>query len=156
MARRNMATHEGSFIRWQSITLTQLGFVTNLAIATLGFALTLVKDPDVIASCWARCLLVLSILGLLVSVAFGIWCALNRLADFRKTAQNARDRQKLLTMTSEQGKVDRERELAEKYQETKKLGQKTWTLFRWQIGTFGAGILTLVSSGFAAYHTRLF
>jgi hypothetical protein len=46
---------EGSFVRWQAITIAQLGFTSNLiltlAVAALGFALTLVKDSDVIASC---------------------------------------------------------------------------------------------------------
>src|SRR5258708_26045545 len=106
---------EGSFVRWQAITIAQLGFTSNLiltlAVGALGFALTLVKDADVIASCWARCLLVLSIVGLLISLALGIWCALNRLADFRMTAQIARGREKLPTLASEQGKANKEKDL---------------------------------------------
>ena len=146
-----MTSHEGSFVRWQAITIAQLGFTSNLIItlatATLGFALSLVKDADITASCWATCLLALSIVGLLISLALGIWCALNRLADFRMTAQIARRREKLPTMSSEQDNADRE---------VKKLGNRTWTLFYWQVGTFGAGILALIGSFFAAYHARLF
>src|SRR6266436_12053 len=106
-----MASHEGSFVRWQAITIAQLGFTSNLmltlAVATLGFSLTLVKDDDITTCCWPKYLLVLSILGLLISLAFGIWCALNRLASFRETAQIARGREKLPTMTSEQMKEDK-------------------------------------------------
>jgi hypothetical protein len=156
-----MASHEGSFVRWQAITIAQLGFVSNLiltlAVAALGFALTLVKDNDVIASsCWARCVLVFSIIGLAISLALGIWCALNRLADFRMTAQIARGRETLPTMTSEQGNAGKEEELAERREEVKKLGNRTWTLFYWQVSTFAAGILALIGSFFAAYHARLF
>lgn len=43
-----MAQSEGSFVRWQAITLTQFGYAVNLiltfAAASLGFALTLVKN----------------------------------------------------------------------------------------------------------------
>jgi uncharacterized membrane protein len=155
-----MSSHEGSFVRWQAITIAQLGFTSNLiltlAVASLGFSLTLVKDNDFTSSCWARCLLVISIVGLLIALALGIWCALNRLADFRMTAQIARGREKLPTMTSEQGNADREKDLNEKRKEVKQLGNRTWTLFYWQVGTFAAGILALIGSFFAAYHARLF
>jgi len=155
-----MASHEGSFVRWQAITIAQLGFTSNLiltlAVASLGFSLTLVKDNDVTSYCWARCLLVFAIIGLLASVALGIWCSINRLADFRKTAQIARGREKLRAITSEQDKAASEKELNEGRKKVKKLGNRTWTLFYWQVGTFGSGILALIGSFFAAYHAPLF
>ena len=98
----------------------------------------------------------LSIVGLLLSLALGIWCALNRLADFRMTAQIARGREKLRTMTSEQERLDEEKQLDVKREKVEKLDNGTWTLFFWQVGTFGAGILALIGSLFAVYHARLF
>ena len=88
---------EGSFIRWQAIAIAQLGYAVNLiltlATASLGFAVALIKDKDFTPGCWSKCLLVLSQLSLLASVALGIWCVINRLLDFRKTKDNARDRE---------------------------------------------------------------
>jgi hypothetical protein len=68
----------------------------------------------------------------------------------------AGDREKLPTMTSEQGRANREKDLNERRNEVKKLGNRTWTLFYWQVATFSGGILALIGSFFAAYHVRLF
>jgi len=155
-----MAPHEGSFVRWQAISIAQLGFTNNLIItlaaATLGFSLTFLKDNDVVASCWAKCLLVLSIFGLLVSLAIGLWCALNRLLDFRQTAQNARLRERLGAITSEQKKVDSQKTLDIGRDKARALGRKTWALLYWQLGTFSFSVAMLVGSLVTAYHSRLF
>ena len=43
-----MADSSGSFVRWQGIAITQMGYTVSLiltfATATLGFALTVFKD----------------------------------------------------------------------------------------------------------------
>src|SRR5437899_11385536 len=89
-------THKESFVRWQGITITQLGYVLNLllgfATASLGFSLTLLKDEHFAPQ---RCekFFFDSSLGLLgCSVIVGILCVSNRLWDFRKTTHIARDR----------------------------------------------------------------
>ena len=143
-----MATHEGSFVRWQSIALTQLGHVINLilglATASLGFELTLVTENKLLGF-WARCLLVISLAGFLASIAIAIWCELNRLVDFRRTTQTARLR--------EENPKDEELENLRK--ETKKLGKRTWRLFYIQVAAFGVGLLAVIGSFVAAYHGTL-
>src|SRR5712691_6093776 len=88
---------EGSFVRWQAITITQMGvtvsLILTLSTAALAFALTTSKDPIIRGHGWGRCFLVMGGLSLLASIGCGIWCVLNRLKDFRTTAQIARRRE---------------------------------------------------------------
>ena len=153
-----MAEHEGSSVRWQSIAITQLGYSLNLiltfAAASLGFALTLVKENDVTSSCWARSLLVMSGVSLLISIALGIWCVITRLIDFRKTALNARDREKMEKTPSLANEI--EGRLQARRVEVKKLDERTWILFYCQVGAFCAGILALVGTFIVAYRARIF
>src|SRR5690606_5290747 len=78
----------------------------------------------------AKCLLILGTCSLALlagSVILAIWCAINRLRDFRATAQIARLRSK------------NEPVPPEARQETRILGQLTWRLFWWQLVLFGFG-----------------
>jgi hypothetical protein len=54
-----MAQEEDSFVRWQTITITQLGYAVNLtltlATASLGFTLNVVRDKEYAPTCWAKC-----------------------------------------------------------------------------------------------------
>jgi len=90
---------EGSFIRWQSIRIVQFGHVNNLiltfATASLGFALTLLKGSRAENVSCSFCIWLLAVVTLLGSLAVGIWCSINRLRDFRETAQIAREREAL-------------------------------------------------------------
>jgi hypothetical protein len=141
-----MADRE-SFIRWQAITIRQLGYVANLiltfATASLGFSLTLLKDHPM--ACASFCIWLLAVLTLLGSITLGIWCSVNRLHDFRETAQIARKREQV----EGDGKLSRD-EIDSRLEYQRKAnderGEFTWTLFYWQIGTFGAGILFLVAA----------
>jgi hypothetical protein len=148
---------KGSFIRWQGIALTQLGYAVNLiltlATASLGFAIALIKDKDFTPGCWGKCFLILSQLSLLASVGLGIWCVVNRLLDFRKTKDNARD-QEYLTAHPEREEV--RKTLEKRREETGKLGKRTWRIFWWQTGTFGLGVLLLLVAVALAYNTKLF
>lgn len=98
-----MAHSEGSFVRWQSITITQLGYAVNLfltfATASLGFALSLVKDSGFQPGCWGRCFFDFSLLAFAVSILLGSLCVLNRLKDFRLTKDIAKLGEKLLDST---------------------------------------------------------
>ena len=138
---------EGSFVRWQSIRITQFGHVTNLiltfATASLGFALTLLKDSRIGYISCSFCIWVLAVVTLLGSIAVGIWCSINRLHDFRETAQIARKREEMeatgaLAPTEMEARLEYQRKLS------KERGELTWVLFYWQIGTFGVGTLFLV------------
>lgn len=133
---------KGSFIRWQSITIAQLTYAVNLilglSVATLAFQVTLLLNKDFVPSSWQKCSFSISLLLLLVSVALGLWCVINRLKDFRATTKVARKR--------ENGASETELEpLRNVYRE---LDKKTWGIFWWQVGTFGAGVLlTVISVG---------
>src|SRR5258708_23190945 len=64
---------EGRFTRWQSITIAQLGYAINLilsfCVASLSFALSLAKNtPQLASNCWAKHLLLFSIVLILLSM----------------------------------------------------------------------------------------
>ena len=83
---------------------------------------------------------------LLISVGLAIWLAVNRLRDFRATTSAARKREELYQEAEAQKKLRLETELELLRALYKKLGEKTWCLFWWQIGTFGTGIFLATSS----------
>ena len=128
-----------SFVRWQGITISQLGYAVNLilglAVAALGFVITLLLNKEFIPVSWMKCTFSVALLSLLASIGIGIWCVVNRLRDFRATKEVARKREKGATDSELQPLRDL----------SGRLGSKTWWLFWWQIGMFGAGIaLTVV------------
>ena len=128
------------FVRWQGITITQLSYSINLilsfTVAAIGFGVSLLLNDSFQPTSWQSCIFSISMLLLLASGAFGIWCTINRLRDFRATAK----------ITNLKRKEGNEEELTELQTLTKKLGKKTWGIFWAQIGAFAAGILLLVIS----------
>ncbi len=129
---------KGSFVRWQSIAIAQITYavhvILGLSVAALAFQITILLNNQFAPVSWQKCAFSVSLLALLVSAALGIWCVINRLRDFRATAKVARMR--------EEGKPNAEMDpLRALY---KKLGERTWGIFWWQIGTFAAGILLMV------------
>ena len=132
--------NDEKFIRWQDITIAQLSYAINLilafSVAAIGFGVSLLLNNDFEPESWQSCFFSMSLLLLLASGAFGIWCTINRLRDFRATAKT----------TNLKRKEGNETELANLRSLTKRLGEKTWGIFWWQIGTFSAGILLLVLS----------
>ncbi|MBI3665783.1 MAG: hypothetical protein HY236_06075 [Acidobacteria bacterium] len=122
-----------------------MNLILGLATASLGFALSLVKDKDFAPGCSGKHLLLLGLVSLVVSISLGVWCVINRLHDFSKTAQNAKDGEALETLQS----TNQEREeisarLEHRRRETERLGENTWTLLYWQIGAFCLGAFLLV------------
>jgi hypothetical protein len=143
-----MAQSEGSFIRWQAIAIEQLGYAVGLILgfagASLGFGLSLLRDPCYAPGCWGKAFMLACLSSFVVSLGLGIWCVVNRLCDFRKTRCIARDRE------------NGEEISAVRRDETKKLGERSWLLFRWQIGSFSAGLIFLIVAFGSVYHSRLF
>ncbi len=129
-----------SFIRWQAITIAQLSYAINLiltfSVAALGFVVSLLLNEKFNPVSWQSCVFFLSLILLLASGAFGIWCTINRLRDFRATTK----------ITKLRDKKGKESEVQNLRSLTKDLGNKTWGIFWWQIGTFSAGIFLLVLS----------
>ena len=132
----------GSFVRWQSITLSQVGYVANLivglSIAAIGFQINLLRTDGTHITSYCQkisfIVALVSVMFLAVSVGAGIWLIINRLRDFRAAMSEARAR--------EIGEED-----ASPYRKlSTKLGGRTWRLLWWQMGTFGFGSILLVMS----------
>ena len=142
-----MSTNGGNeeFVRWQGVTISQLtqavSVVLGLAVAALGFDVTLLMNREFVPVSWQKCVFAIACLALLASVGLGIWCVVNRLRDFRATMKAARD--------GNSAAADEARALASR------LGQTTWGLFWWQIGTFGTGVVSTVAVVAGAYASKL-
>lgn len=128
-----MTAGESRYVRWQGRLLAQLGFVNNtvLALTTAGLGFAVSREP----AGWAQCALWAGIMSLGASVALALWCAINRLHDFRETAQLAR------------GKMG-ETERCVRRRENRRRGERTWVLLYFQLATFALGtVLVVVSVG---------
>tara|TARA_R110000850_G_scaffold18994_1_gene58191 strand:- start:374 stop:805 length:432 start_codon:yes stop_codon:yes gene_type:complete len=131
-----MSTGE-SFIRWQNIRISQLGFANNLVIgitiALLGFTIDFIQGDNISLNYFQKLLFWIGCFTTLASIGIGLSVVLNRLDDFKLTAQIARKRNtvKLEGIENERAKA-------------KLLGRKTWNLFIWQVSTFIVGFLLLL------------
>lgn len=119
-----------SFVRWQTITREYFSSVSNLILGLATGLLAFLVSGLTSSLPATKCLLIIGTgsLGLLAaSVIFAVWCAINRLRDFRGTAQIARARSKGEPVP------------AGARQESKIMGQLSWLLFWWQLVLFGFG-----------------
>ena len=127
-----------SSIRWQGRTIEQFGYALNLilglAIAGIGYEITLILNKEIERAIWQNCLLSISLLVFVLSAGVALWCVVTRLRNFRATAKTARQR--------EDGASDIE--LQPLRAKTKSLDELTWTLFWWQISSFAIGVFLLV------------
>ncbi len=123
------STSNARFVRWQERSNTQLGFINNTVLALTTAALGLAVSSN--SPGWQLCTLRFGTVLLILSVFLALGCALNRLWDFRVTAQIAR------------GNMNEEDEAAAR-REAGTLSCRTWTLLYFQLGTFALGALSLV------------
>jgi len=125
-----------SYTRWQNIRITQLGFANNLiillAVGLLGFSMTFLKDVATL-SFYQKIFFWFSCISILASICFGITVIINRLDDFKITAQIARKRE-----TGNRDGIENDRE------ESKEMGKRTWNYFITQVSTFLIGFLCLL------------
>jgi hypothetical protein len=125
-----------SSVRWQGRTIQQFGYSLNLvlglSIAGIGYETTLILNKEIAG--WQNCLLAISLLSLVVSVGVALWGVVTRLRNFRLTAQIAKNR--------EDGASDLK--LQPDRTKSTDLGNFTWTLFWWQIGSFSVGVIVLI------------
>jgi hypothetical protein len=147
-----------SFVRWQAITIAQLGFVIGLllsiAIAMLGFAFTQIKDATWSPTPCEKFVFSGGLVLLTLSIAFALICAINRLCDFRQTTRIARDREKWLGEGRAETEIDRL--LKPRRDHTENLGTRTWILFGCQAATFSLGALFLILALAIIHHAELF
>ena len=126
-----------SYLKWQDIRITQLGYANNLiialAIALLGFTIKFIQTEDLILSNFQKVLFWIICALIIISIGLGIFVVLNSLEDFKLTAQIARKRE-----TNERDGIENDR------LDSKKLGKKTWNCFIWQIVTFLVSFLCLL------------
>lgn len=126
-----------SFVRWQNIRIAQLGFANNLlialAVALVGFTLEFIQADELILNCIQKILFWIGIVLCVISMALGVFVVINRLEDFKLTAQIARKRE-----TENTSGINEDRAV------TDKLGKKTWNCFIWQVVTFSIGFLLLL------------
>jgi len=149
--------NEGSFVRWQAITIEQLGYAVglylSLSTAALGLLLSLINSQSYNPDAWTMRFMDGAGVGLIASLVLGGYCVVNRLQDFRLTSRIARKREQFVAegLTPERIQAN----LAELRAQTIKLGQRTWLLFELQIGTFAVGSLLLVVGFALVNQTRL-
>jgi hypothetical protein len=128
--------------RWRKIAIDQLGYLLNLtlsfAIAALGYCFVLLKDRDFTPEHLARQAMMLAIISLVVSAIAGLTCSLNRLWDFRDTARRAYGHPNKPTKEA-----------------VRDLGQRTWIMFYFQLGAFGAGVAALATALLLTYGSKL-
>lgn len=128
-------TNRQSYLRWQEISQTQLGYAINLMMtlsgAALAFAVKEKLDGTVKAS---GCRWILALLCLGSSVLLAIFANVTRAWDFRYTRRAARERMK--DGKDHQNFHDR----------AECLGNCTWVLFSVQAGAFVLGVVLLAWS----------
>jgi hypothetical protein len=150
--------HQESFVRWQAITIVQLGYVIGLlltiAIAMLGFAFAQIKDATWSPTPCEKFVFSGGLVLLTFSIAFALACAINRLCDFRETTKIARDREKWLRKGYKEPEIDGLLNLRREH--TENLGKCTWILFWCQAATFSLGALFLIIALTIIHHAELF
>jgi len=121
-----------SFVRWQKVTREHFTLTSSVVLGLATGLLAFVSQHFLEGSRPAGCILLVgaaAILSLALSIALALWCSINRLRDFRTTAQIARRR------------VNKESVDPNVRLETKVLGEFSWRLFWWQLVLFGVGAI---------------
>lgn len=135
---------KASSIRWQTITVNQLTYASNLIltliVASIAFEVNLsISKPLDFSNCISRSAFILSLILFSISFVISMLLILNRLKDFRDTTYIAKLRE---ASNNKDGSLPTLRE------ENIKLGKKTWYLFNAQIVTFCIGMALAVISLF--------
>ncbi|PZW37596.1 hypothetical protein LX95_02878 [Mesonia algae] len=126
---------ENNFARWQLVRINQLTFINNLilglSLGLLAYVFNFVQSDEIIFSCIQKILFWIGCITSLCSIALALLLALNRLKDFRKTANLVRKLEK-----KDLDEKNKSRQI------TDNLGKTTWKLFYWQIATFCISFVT--------------
>lgn len=133
---------KASSIRWQTVTVNQLTYASNLIltfiVASIAFEVNLVISQKLVfSSCLTKMTFIASLIFFAISFVSSIFLIFNRLADFRDTTDIARLRE---------DSKNQDISLPRRREENKKLGKKTWCLFRIQIITFCTAMALAVIS----------
>ena len=138
------------FVRWQTVLREHLTNMNNLlltiAIGSVGFLVSLLKDPDFKPVCCEKIFFSTGLILLFLSVLTGIATGLSRLRDFRTTVEKIKAEYK----GDQFAVIDDLKEIMELY------GKYTWRLFYTQIGTLTLGIILLVVAFGLIFFEKLF
>jgi len=150
--------HKESFVRWQDVTITQLGYAVNLCLtfstAALGFCLSLLTNNAFNPNGDGKFFFDMSLLSLVISIACGMYCVINRLADFRKTRGIALSREEMESANIPEEQINSA--LAERREQSKRKGKLTWTFFFIQLIAFWVGAASLSIAFAIIYSAKLF
>lgn len=134
------------FVRWQEVTREHFAFVNNLfitiGIAILGFIFSLVTNNEFKPECNRKLYFGLSVIGISVSIIFGIIGTVSRLYDYKYTTKKIRENNSVT---------------AEKYKVLYRIyGNITWCTFKIQVASFIFGVLILSIGIILVYNSKLF
>lgn len=139
-----------SFVRWQKISIQQLGFTTNLIFtinfALIGFIANKLTDTKFFILCNGKALFTIGFIALSISFILGIIINITRLYDFRLTARTAR-----ISESTRESLA-----LSNLKKKTKSLGKATWIIFLFQLTLFSIGITSLLISFIIMFSDKLF
>ncbi|RUA35589.1 MAG: hypothetical protein DSY77_02395 [Bacteroidetes bacterium] len=135
-------------VRWDNYRINQFSYTNNLFIglnlAFLGFFISQ-SGFKISCNCFLLTLQILTGLFLIASFLTGVITVLNRLKDFRKTAQLTKRKKKKfehehnIKSYSDIGTINSDIKTLDS--EMKKYGPQTWGLLKWQICTFSTGTI---------------
>ncbi len=136
------------FVRWQRYTMNQLTFSLNLffglSVAALAYALSIVRDEELLLCGFSKYSLLTSILSLCLAIFISCTLVINRLLDFRFTANKIR--------TDEHYQADESVVYAYR---SRILGRFTWRLFGAQVLMMGVGLISLVAGVLSIYWDKI-
>ena len=125
-------------VRWQETRIRQMSYVNylilTLSLAVLGFAISPLFEKGVSPSILCK----LALISLAASMILGIFCAVCRLEDFRKTARITK------LKCHNDRKVQNNSEIKDLRVCTKSLGKWSWVFLRFQIFLFFFGFVLLM------------
>ena len=147
-AEEEVKKHHEAHVRWQGITITQLGHVVNLLLAfsaaTLGWVVNLIVSGQIRADCELR----VASWVLLVAIVAGIFTNFSRLQDFRHSARAARYRElkcrRDVGESLSQEQQDTISEYEGSHRRAKCFGRVSWCAFRAQLIVFTLSYLILL------------
>lgn len=138
------------FVRWQNITIKQLGFTTNLiltiTVGVIGFVVNKIADENFKITSNGKALFIIGLFSLFLSFIMGIVINLTRLYDFRKTTRIVRKKMK----------NEKDSELYVLKKATECLGKASWIIFRIQIISFAFALTFILLSFIIIYSDKLF
>jgi len=136
--RRMKIDPKESFVRWQSATRKHFTVTSSVVLGLATGLLAFVSEHfllDAPPPNWYVLLTgLIAVLSLGTSIGLALWCSINRLRDFRATAQIARKR------------AEGEAVLVADRRETTALGEFSWQLYTWQLILFGIGAVASVAA----------